>query len=222
MAIELYWGSGSPFAWRVMLTLEVKGLAYESKLLESSKGEYKTPAYLRLNPRGKVPTLKDGDFVLYESLAIMSYLDRKYPDPPLFGKTAEETGLIWRALAECESYVVSANDKVVRPIFFGKGLDKIEEIRQAAQTLRQEFNTIDERLADSHWLVGDKISAADIGTFPLVQLILRAASKEAAQPFDLGMLPLAQTFPNVARWVQRIEALPNYQRTYPPHWRENR
>jgi len=77
MAIELYWGSGSPFAWRVMLTLEVKGLAYESKLLESSKGEYKTPAYLRLNPRGKVPTLKDGDFVLYESLAIMSYLDRK-------------------------------------------------------------------------------------------------------------------------------------------------
>ena len=37
MAIELYWGSGSPFAWRVMLTLEVKGLAYESKLLEFSK-----------------------------------------------------------------------------------------------------------------------------------------------------------------------------------------
>ena len=63
MAIELYWGSGSPFAWRVMLTLEVKGLAYESKLLEFSKGEHQTPAYLQLNPRGKVPTLKDGDFV---------------------------------------------------------------------------------------------------------------------------------------------------------------
>ena len=50
MAIELYWGSGSPFAWRVMLTLEVKKLAYESKLLEFSKGEHKTPAYLQLNP----------------------------------------------------------------------------------------------------------------------------------------------------------------------------
>ena len=139
MAIELYWGSGSPFVWRVMLTLEVKGLAYESKLLEFSKGEHKTPAYLRLNPRGKVPTLKDGDFVLYESLAIMSYLDRKYPEPPLFGKTPEEAGLIWRALAECESYMVSAGDKVVRPIFFGKGLDKVEEIQQAAQTLRNEL-----------------------------------------------------------------------------------
>ena len=220
MAIELYWASGSPFAWRVMLTLEVKKLAYESKLLEFSKGENKRPAYLQLNPRGKVPSLKDGDFVLYESLAIMSYLDRKYPDPPLFGKTPEETGLIWRALAECESYVVSASNKVVRPIFLGEGLDKVGEIQQAAQTLRQEFKTIDERLAGSHWLVGDKISAADIGTFPLVQLILRAASKEATQPLNLGFLPLEKTSPNLAKWVQRIEALPDYQRTYPPHWRK--
>lgn len=220
MAIEFYWGSGSPFAWRVMLTLEVKGLAYESKLLEFSKAEHKTAAYLRLNPRGKVPTLKDGDFVLYESLGIMSYLDRKYPDPPLFGKTAEETGLIWRTLAECESYMVPAGNKVVRPIFFGKGLDQVEEIQEAAQTLRQEFKMIDDRLARSNWLVGDKISAADIGVFPLVQLVLRAAGKEAAQPFHLGFLPLAQTFTNVARWVERIEALPNYQRTYPPHWRQ--
>jgi glutathione S-transferase len=220
MAIELYWGSGSPFAWRVMLTLEVKGLAYESKLLEFSKEEHKTPAYLKLNPRGKVPTLKDGDYLLYESLAIMSYLDRRYPDPALFGKTPEETGLIWRALAECESYFVSAGDKVVRPIFFGKGLDKVDEIGNAAQTLRRELKMFDERLTGSPWLVGDKISAADIGVFPVVQLLLRAASKEAARPFNLGFLPLAETYPNVARWVQRVEALPNYGRTYPPHWRQ--
>ena len=219
MAIELYWGSGSPFAWRVMLTLEVKGLDYQSKLLEFSKGENKSPEYLKLNPRGKVPTLKDGDFVVYESLAIMTYLDRKYPAPPLFGKTAEEAGLIWRAISECESYLVSAGDKVVRPIFFGKGLDKIDDIQQAAQTIRQELTTVDEQLADSNWLVGEQISAADISVFPLVQLLLRAASKEAAQPLHLGLLPLAQTFPNIARWVERIEALPNYQRTYPPHWR---
>jgi len=191
-----------------------------SKLLEFSKGEHKTPAYLKLNPRGKVPTLKDADYVLSESLAIMSYLDRKYPEPQLFGKTAEETGLIWRGLAECESYFLIAADKVVRPMFFGKGLDKVEEIQQAAQTLRQELKTMDERVAGSRWLVGDKISAADIGVFPLVQLVLRAASKDAAQPFNLGLLPLAQNFPNVAHWVERIEALPNYQRTYPPHWRQ--
>jgi glutathione S-transferase len=219
MAIELYWGSGSPFAWRVMLTLEVKGLDYQSKLLEFSKGENKSPEYLKLNPRGKVPTLKDGDFVLYESLAIMAYLDRKYAEPPLFGKTPEQTGLIWRMISECESYLVSAGDKVVRPIFFGKGLEKIDEIQQATQTIRQELKSVDERLAHENWLVGGQISAADIAVFPLVQLLQRAASKEAAQPLGLGLLPLAQNFPSIAKWVQRIEALPNYQRTYPPHWR---
>jgi glutathione S-transferase len=219
MAIELYWGSGSPFAWRVMLTLEVKGLAYESKLLEFSKGEHKTPAYLQLNPRGKVPTLKDGDFVVYESLAMMSYLDRKYPSPPLFGTTAEETALIWQAISECESYLTSAGDKVVRPLFFGKGLDKVDEIHQAAETIRHELKTLDERLASANWLVGPAISAADIVIFPMIQLILRAAAKEAAQPFNLQWLPLAKFYPHLAKWVGRIEALPNYQRTYPPHWR---
>jgi glutathione S-transferase len=203
-----------------MLTLEVKGLPYESKLLEFSKGDHKTAAYLQLNPRGKVPTLKDGGFVLTESFAIMSYLDRKYPDPLLFGTTPEENGLIWRSLAECESYVVNTGDKLVRPIFFGQGLDRVEEIQQAAQKVREEIELADQRLAASPWLVGDKFSAADIGYFPFVQLLVRAASKEAARPFNLGFLPLAQHYPNVARWVQRIEALPNYDRTYPPHWRQ--
>lgn len=220
MAIELYWGSGSPFAWRVMLALEVKGLAYESKLLEFSKSDHKKPEYLRLNPRGKVPTLKDGGFVIWESLAIMAYLDRKHPDPPLFGATAEETGLVWRALAECESYLIPAGQRVARAIFFGKGLDKVDEIQEAAETLRRELKLIDDRVAGANWLVGEKISAADIGVFPLIQMLLRAASKEAAQPLNLGFTPLVKTFPNVAHWVARIEALPNYERTYPPHWRE--
>jgi glutathione S-transferase len=220
MAIELYWGSGSPFAWRVMLTLELKRLRYESKLLEFSKEEHKTPAYLQLNPRGKVPTLKDGDFVLYESIAIMAYLDRKYPTPPIFGTTAEQTGLIWRSVLECESYLLSAGDKIVRPLFFGKGLENVNEIQAAAEVIRRELKIIDERLAQSNWLVDAEISAADIAIFPAVQLLLRAAGKEAARPLDLGLIPLSKTSPNIARWVRRIEELPNYQRTYPPHWRE--
>lgn len=219
MAIELYWGSGSPFAWRVMLTLEVKGLAYESKLLEFSKGEHKTPAYLELNPRGKVPTLRDGGFVVYESLAIMSYLDRKYPTPPLFGTTAEETAVIWQTISECESYFAGAGDKVVRPLFFGKGLDKVDDIQQAAQAIRTELKTLDTRLSTRNWLVGEAISAADIAIFPMIQLILRAAGKEAARPFNFQWLPLAQFYPHIAKWCERIEGLLNYQRTYPPHWR---
>jgi glutathione S-transferase len=219
MAIELYWGSGSPFAWRVMLTLELKRLAYESKLLEFSKQEHKTAAYLQLNPRGKVPALKDGDFLIYESIAIMAYLDRKYPTPEIFGRTPKETGLVWRWICECESYLLGPTDKVVRPLFFGRGLEKTDEIQQAAQVIRQELKRIDDDLANCNWLVGAEISGADIAIFPVVQLLLRAAGKEAAQPLNLCLIPLSETFPNIARWMQRIEELPNYQRTYPPHWR---
>ncbi|MBI4490564.1 MAG: glutathione S-transferase family protein [Deltaproteobacteria bacterium] len=219
MALEIYWGSGSPFAWRVVLTLEVKRLPYESRLLEFSKEDHKSPGYLRLNPRGKVPTLKDGDFVLYESLAIMAYLDRKYPDPPIFGTTPQETGLIWRAISETQSYLVAPGAKVIVPIFFGKGLEKTDEIQAAAATIRDELKRIDAALAGSVWMVGSCISAADIGLFPLVQILLRAASKEAAKPLSLGFSPLGQTYPNIAAWVKRVEAIPGYERTYPPHWR---
>jgi glutathione S-transferase len=219
MALEVYWGSGSPFAWRVMLTLEVKCLTYQSTLLEFSKGEHKASGFLKLNPRGKVPVLKDDDLVLNESLAIIAYLDKKYPDPPLFGTSPQETGLIWRAIMETEAYLLSAGDKVIRPVFFSKGLDETAKIQQAAQAVREEFKRIDRELSNSPWLVGEKLSAADISLFPLVQTILRAAGKDAAKPLQLELLPLADTFPNLSEWVRRIEALPGYERTYPPHWR---
>ncbi|MGE5854073.1 MAG: glutathione S-transferase family protein, partial [Deltaproteobacteria bacterium] len=99
------------------------------------------------------------------------------------------------------------------------GLENVNEIQAAAEVIRRELKIIDERLAQSNWLVDAEISAADIAIFPAVQLLLRAAGKEAARPLELGLIPLAKTFPNIARWINRIEELPNYQRTYPPHWR---
>ena len=218
MALELYWGSGSPFVWRVMLTLEAKQLPYESKQLEFSKAEHKSAEYLALNPRGKVPTLRDGDFTLYESVAIMAYLERKVPQPPLFGNTPVEAGLIWRFVAECE-YLIAAGDKIIRPLFFGKGLENVEQIQAGAEGIRNELQRLDAALSEGDWLVGDRMTAADIAVFPLVQLCLRAAGKDAARSFDLRIAPLKKFYSNVAQWVQRIEALPYYQNTYPPHWR---
>jgi glutathione S-transferase len=119
MALEVYWASGSPFSWRVLLTLEVKQLSYQSKLLTFSRREHKSPEYLALNPRGKVPTLKEGDFLLYESLAIMAYLDSKYPERPLFGRTPREVGTIARLISENISYVCDPIGKIVGPLFSG-------------------------------------------------------------------------------------------------------
>jgi glutathione S-transferase len=53
----------------------------------------------------------------------------------------------------------------------------------------------------------------------LVQMIVRAAGKDAAKSFNFELLPLAKSYPNIAAWVKRIEALTGYERTYPPHWR---
>src|SRR5207247_5708150 len=57
--IRFYYGSGSPFSWRVQLALEEKGLAYEPVLLSFEKGEHKSPAHLARSPHGKVPALQD-------------------------------------------------------------------------------------------------------------------------------------------------------------------
>ena len=105
MAIDVYWGSGSPYAWRVLLALEYKRLPYLSHLLQFSKQEHKSPQMLALNPRGRVPVLKDGDYVCFESLAILYYLDLKYPQPPIFGRTPEEAGTIMRVICEYQAYI---------------------------------------------------------------------------------------------------------------------
>ena len=113
--LEIYWGSGSPFAWRVLLALEIKRIPYASKLIEFSKQQHKAPEFLALNPRGKVPTIRDGDFVLWESLAILAYLDRKVPEPPLFGRTPEDTGRVWRAISEVVSYLEPPGYQIAGP-----------------------------------------------------------------------------------------------------------
>ena len=71
MALDFYHGHGSPYSWRVWLALEHKGIAYELKVLSFSAGDTRKPEFMALTPRHRVPTLVDGDFVLYESNAIV-------------------------------------------------------------------------------------------------------------------------------------------------------
>jgi len=219
MAIEIYLVSGSPYAWRVLLALELKKLEYQTRFLQMSDGSLKAADYLQLNPRGKVPTLKDGEYVVYESLAILAYLDRKYPSAPIFGETPEQAGAIWRVVSEYTAYMDAAVEELILPIYFGRAEQAADSIRHAAKTLRTELARFEASLGESEWLAGDRISAADLTVFPAVQSILRAASKDAAKPFELGFLPLSDGYPRLAAWTKRIEALPGYDRTYPPHWR---
>lgn len=219
MTLEVFWGSGSPFAWRVLLTLEVKQLPYESRLLEFSKKQHKSPDFLRLNPRGKVPVLKDGDFVVYESLAIMKYLDDKYPAVRLFGGDPESSARIMMSVCECASYIEQPTENVVRPIFARAATEQREAIMSAANTLRDEYALLNAKLTGRQWLVGDSVTAADVVLYPQAAILLRALGKDEAASLGLKLAPFADYFPAVAQWMRAVEALPGFERTYPPHWR---
>ncbi|XXX73108.1 glutathione S-transferase N-terminal domain-containing protein [Sorangium sp. So ce134] len=221
-ALEVYWASGSPPAWRVLLLLAAKGVPYASKLLQLSKEEHKAPAYLEVSPRGKVPAIRDGAFCLHESLAIMTYLDRKYPSPPLFGESAEEAGAIARVIAEHEGYLYPALGAIARAVFSGDAAavaDAEPSVRAAVAALHEELARIEASLAQRDYLAGPRLSAADLTVYPSIQLAVRAATRPAAAPLDLAVAPLAARYPKLAAWSARIEALPGYDATYPPHWR---
>jgi glutathione S-transferase len=218
MALELYWGSGSPYSWRVMLALEYKRLKYEPHLLEFSKQEHKSPHFLKLNFRGEVPVLKDGDYVIFESLAILHYLDRKYPDPPIFGRSPEEAGTIIRVIEEYQSHVEPHLKRITNAVFFSGLQGRTEEITREVHTVAGEARTIEMRLSKSDWVVGESMSAADMVIYPGIQLLLRALNRPEAGELRSRFLPMDHNYPALARWMSRVEAMPGYERTYPPHW----
>jgi len=222
MAITVYWISGSPFAWRVLLALEFKRLAYDSRLLSVQKGDLASPDYLSINPRGKVPALTDGDYTLYESVAIMSYLERKHPEPALFGRTPQEHGLVMRWLSEIAAYIETEGIAIPRTIFFADWNDAAREtIARQVDRLLPELQRIEGQLARGAWLCGAQCTAADIALYPLLQIFWRAslvAERKGGHP-ALARIA-AGNFPSIANWCKAVESLPGYERSYPPHWRE--
>ena len=97
-----------------------------------------------------------------------------------------------------------------------------EEVRAVAEKYGLEYNSasLTKQLGARSFLVGDTISAADIFVFPMIKTIERAVSKPAAETLDHGLRPFGGAFPELAAWAARIEALPGYDATFPPHWRE--
>jgi glutathione S-transferase len=204
----------------VLLALEYKRLAYDSHLLQFSKQEHKSPQMLRMNPRGRVPVLKDGDYVVFESLACLLYLDRKYPEYPLFGASAEEAGTIMRVICEYQAYAEQYVTQIVSAVFLDQLDQQAEDVTRAMHIVGGEARTIEARLSKSDWLVGEQPSAADLTVFPGIMLLRRAMEKREAGDLRSRFLPMESTYPAIARWIGRMEQMPGYERSYPPHWRD--
>ncbi len=118
MSLEIWTVSGAPSPWRATLGMAFKGLDYDVHLLSAAQKEHKSDAYLAINPRGTVPTVKNGDTTLSQSVAILAWLDREYPAKPLFGETPLDAAMIWQRTMEIFDYLPDATSGVLSPIFF--------------------------------------------------------------------------------------------------------
>ena len=215
MSLVLYSGSGSPFAWRVQLALEHKALVYELRMLSFSARDTLKPEFVELNPRHQVPVVTDGDFVLYESNAIVEYLDEAYPGrgAPLFPGDVRQRALVRRLIEEVDNYYYEATSQVLTQAFSVK-----PEQRDAKKVADGRQTVVDELVVMTNAMRGDyfagTLSAADFALYPLIAFLFRAEKVKLPDLDANGML----TAP-LRAWKARVEALPFFAKTVPPHWK---
>jgi len=210
--IRFYYGSGSPFSWRVQLVLEEKGLPYEPVLLSFSKGELKSPEHLARSPHGKVPALTDDGLTLYESSAIVEYLEERYPKPSVMPADPAARALVRIEELECLLYLAETFRAVARQAFFTPPEQRDAAALDAARAdVRSQLERLEARAAGrrARYIVGDEPSRADFTWLPFVEIAGRAGAD----------VDRART-PWLIDWRETMRARPSYERSYPPHWRK--
>ncbi|HVY05550.1 MAG TPA: glutathione S-transferase family protein [Burkholderiales bacterium] len=215
MALTFYCGSGSPFAWRVWLALEAKQVPYELKMISFSDGDHKKPEFLALNPRHRVPVIVDDGFVLYESAAIVEYLDEQFATgAKLFPGDAKQRARVRRLVREVDDYFTAAGDPLLEAVLFTKRENwNAEHIGSARSKLAHEAAKWEAGLAGDY-LEGNAMTAADLALYPQVALSLRMDIRKP----DLDVAGIYG--PKLHAWKKHVEALPYYEKTIPPHWKQ--
>jgi glutathione S-transferase len=214
MALTFYYGSGSPYAWRVWLALEHKKIPYEMKTISFSSGELEQPEYLAINPRHKVPAIVDDGFALYESVAIVEYLEEKYSTGTrLFPEDTKQRALVRRIVQETDLYLNASMRLLIEQIFFAPE-EKWDEakIDRGAKAFSEEL-AMWEKSDIGRFMVGSSLSAADFAVYPVVALALRLERKKR----DLGIRQMIG--PKMATWMENITQQPIIRTTWPPHWK---
>jgi glutathione S-transferase len=212
MATTLYYMSGSPYAWRVWLALEHKGVPFELKRLSYDAGDLGTLQFRALNPRGRVPVLTDDGFALYESGAIVDYICERWPgEPHLLAADLRQRAVQRRMIREAEHYVGAAMERLVRAVLFTPREDwSPDKIAAGRDALRNEL-ALWEDAATGEFLAG-ALSAVDFTLYPMLALVERMA----AQRQDLALPGLMG--PRMVAWMARMKALAVVRKTWPPHW----
>ena len=219
MALEVYWGSGSPYAWRVLLGLEVKKIEYESNRLSFTDEDLKSDEYLAISPRGKVPAIRDGSVTVHESIAILCYLEDLKPEPILFGNDPAERSKIWCSIMEIMNYIEPNILDYARTIFYEELSDKKQIAIRARQAIENELTILNTSLKIKKYLASDNLSAADIILYPVIPFLSRAAMKENTEEVSGDLRAIDDNYLSIGAWCKRIESIPGFEKTYPPHWK---
>ncbi|MEO8102159.1 MAG: glutathione S-transferase family protein [Betaproteobacteria bacterium] len=215
LMLTFYFGSGSPYAWKVWLALEHKKLPYEARRMSFDNGDLKTAAFTAINPRQKVPALVDDGFAMYESAAILDYLEDRYPDSgePLWPRDVQARAVARRRAAEVAAYVDPINEQIFEQVFgVGDATPDGEAIAVRKLALATELARIESWL-DKDFLAGDAPSGADFTLYPYLAFLGRVDTRKPGHDL-LRVVP-----PKLAAWMKRIEALPYFDKTVPPHWK---
>ena len=199
--IKLHYHPMSTYSRRVLMAFLEKDVPHELVLVDMAARKHRDPAYLALNPYGRVPTLQDGDFVLYESTAILDYIETLYPQPPLVPADPRERALVDMHIKLCDIQLARHAGTIMFPKrFLPKERWDEKAMALAKGEIDKHLAILEGQIRDKEYLVGDRYTLAEVCYTPFVQFF---PLMEIAPP------------PAVASWVARMLARPSAVKTAP-------
>jgi len=205
MTIELYAFPPSPRAFKVMALANHLGLDWTLRPLDLTKGEQKAPAYAALNPNMRMPTLKEGDYVLWESGAILQYLAGKKPESGLLptddaGRLNVTRWQFWDASHWDPACATFLFENLVKPVILKLGEPDQAALAKGAELFHRIAKVLDDHLKRNKFVAGDRLTIADFS--------IAAPLNYAA----MVRLPL-EHYGEITRWYGTVRALPAWQKT---------
>lgn len=203
--IELHVFPPSPRAFKVLVVANYLELPYQIRFVDLRKGEQRTPAYASMNPNMRMPTLKHGEYVLWESNAILQYLASQRPQAGLlpFDEQARLDVTRWQFwdLAHWDSAcAVFVFERVIKPLFLGVQAADPAAIARGEEMFHRAASVLDGQLARNEFVGGPNLTLAD---FSIGSAMTMAAAAEYP----------VQEYRQIDRWHRSLAALPAWQRT---------
>ena len=205
--MKLYALPQSPNTIKVQAMINYLGLQVEVVVLDIKSGAHKAPEYLQKNPNALTPVLEDGDFVLWESNAILQYLALKHPEANLLPKDIQGQANVSRWVGWTQAHWGPALrpimvERLVKPMMRGEQPDE-EVVAAAIPELDRFAKVLNDHLANNAYLVSDQLTVAD---FVVCSTLVYAA---------VGRFPL-ENFPNILAYNKRVTDNDAWNRAKPP------